>query len=121
MGFMGGIFKALGFESESKSKVSKKKKAKASFSLKNGKHNRVDQIDGVPVYYPENFEQTKDFVDFVKDGKAVIISRENLSKEEGERVLDFLNGFVYGVNAKFIDLNENKLFLILPEGMEVEE
>lgn len=121
MGFMGGIFKALGFESESKSKVSKKKKTKASFSLKNSKDNRVDQIDGVPVYYPENLEQVKDFVQFVKEGKAIIISKESISKEEGERTLDYLHGFVYGASGRFIVLEEEKLYLILPEGMEIEE
>ena len=121
MGFMGGIFKALGFESESKSKIQKKKKTKASFSLKKGRANRVDEIDGVPVYYPESFAQVKDFVDFVQEGKAVIISKENLSKEDGERVLNFLDGFVYGAKCRLINLAEENLLLILPEGMEVEE
>lgn len=121
MGFMGGIFKALGFESDGKTKQKKKTKTKASYSLKEGKRNRVDQIDGVPVYYPENFEQVKDFAGFVKEGKAIIISKESVSKEEGERILDFLKGFVYGANAKFIVLDEEKLYLILPEGMEIEE
>ena len=121
MGFMGGLFKALGFESESKAKSNKKNKTKASYSLKNNKHNRVEQIDGVPVYYPETCGQVKDFVDFVKEDKAIIISIENTSKEEGNRVLDYLDGFVYGTNARLIVLTEEKLYLILPEGMEVEE
>ena len=122
MGFMGGIFKALGFEAESKSKSSKNKQhTKATFSLKNTKLKRVDQIDGVPVYYPENLENTKDFLDFIKEGKAIIISKENMSKEEGTRMLNFIKGFVYGANGRLIELSEDKLFLILPEGMEVEE
>ena len=33
----------------------------------------------------------------------------------------FLEGFAFGVNARQIELNANKLYLILPEGMEVEE
>jgi len=121
MGFMGGIFKALGFESEGKAKVKKKKSTKASFSLKSGKVSRVDQIDGVPVYYPESLDNIKDFVSFVKEGKAVIISIESLSKEIGARVLDYLDGFVFGINGRKIVLSEDKLYLILPEGMEVEE
>ena len=121
MGFMGGIFKALGFESDTKTKTQKKKNGKASFSLKSTKKSRVNQIDGVPVYYPENINQIKDFIGFVKDGKAVIISCESLSKEENERVMDYMQGFVFGANAKFIDLSDEKLYLILPEGMEIEE
>lgn len=122
MGFMGGIFKVLGFESENKPKAVKKTKTKATYSLKKGKgKSRPDQIDGVSVYYPEKHEQCKEFVAFVKEGKAVIISTEYCSSEEGEKILEFLNGFVFGANAKFIILTENRLFLILPEGMEVEE
>ena len=121
MGFMGGIFKALGFESDGKNKSNKKKQTKASYSLKKSKDKRIEQIDGVSVYYPESLEQVKDFVNFVKEGKAVIISSEGFSKENGQRILDYLHGFVYGIYGKFIVLTEDKLFLILPEGMEVEE
>lgn len=121
MGFMGGLFKALGFESEGKTKTNKNKQTKASFSLKDKKGRRVDQIDGVPVYYPENLEQVKDFLSFVREGKAVIISKETVSKEEGQRLLDYIQGFVYGLNGRLIVLTEEKLYLILPEGMEVEE
>lgn len=120
MGFMGGIFKALGFEGEKKVKANKKQ-SKASFNFKKDKGSRVEQIDGVPVYYPENLIQLKDFVDFVKDNKAIIISKEVASKEDGEKILDYLKGFVYGANGRFIVLEEEKLYLILPEGMEVEE
>ena len=120
MGFMGGLFKALGFESEKKTK-SNKKQAKASYNFKKGDKNRIDQIDGVPVYYPENFGQLKDFVEFVKEGKAIIISKEATTKEDGQRILDFLQGYVDGAKGRLIVLEEEKLYLVLPEGMEIEE
>lgn len=120
MGFMGSVFKALGFESETKVKT-KKPKTKATYKLKETKTNRLEQIDGVPVYYPETFEQTREFVEFVKGRRAIIISTDACEKETGNRILDFLRGFCYGANAKFIVLSEEKLYLILPEGMEVEE
>ena len=121
MGFMGGVFKILGFESESKPKTSKKTKGvtKATYSLKKA-NSRPEQIDGISVYYPEKKEQCKEFVVFSKEGKAIIISTECCSTEDCNGVIDFLNGFVLGANARLITLNENKLFLILPEGMEVE-
>ena len=120
MGLMGGIFKALGFESENKTKKNKVK-TKATFSLKNKKSSRAEDIDGVPIYYPETFEQTKEFVNFVKSKKAIIISIESCEKEIGVRIIDFLKGFCYGANARFIVLNDDKLYLILPEGMEIGE
>ena len=120
MSFMGNVFKALGFESETKTKKVKPK-TKASYRLGDKKKNRVEDIDGVPVYYPESFEQVTDFVEFAKQNKAIIISTDTCENDIASRIVDFLKGFCFGTNAKLIPLNENKLFLILPEGMEIEE
>lgn len=120
MSFMGGLFKALGFESETKTKKSKPK-TKASYSLRSKKKDRMDDIDGVPVYYPESFEQITDFMEFVKQNKAIIISTDICENDVAYRIIDFLKGYCYGTNAKLIPLNDQKLYLILPEGMEIEE
>lgn len=121
MGFMNGMFKALGFESENKTKKVKNK-PKASYKLGGGKKSRrVEDIDGVPVYYPETFEQAREFVEFSKQNKAIIISIEASESDVALRITDYLRGFCYGADAKFIPLSDNKLYLILPEGMEVEE
>ena len=120
MGFMGNVFKVLGFEGDSKPKASKKVQTKATYRLKKA-NARPEQIDGISVYYPEKKEQIKDFVVFSKAGKPIIISIEYLPSEEGEGIVDFLKGFVLGSNARMITLAEKKMFLILPEGMEVEE
>ena len=121
MSFMGGIFKALGFESDNKSNKKVKNQTKASYKLKSNEQNRADDIDGVPVYYPESYEQAKEFVEIAKQKKAIIISTEYCSNEIAQRIIDFLKGFCFGANYKFILLNEDKLYLILPEGMEIEE
>ena len=71
MGFMGVIFRVLGFESESSSKR-RKRKTKASYKLKNDKNVRPNQIDGVPVYYPESLEQTKEFLDALEKLREIL-------------------------------------------------
>lgn len=122
MGFMGYIFKALGFESDEQKAKPKKTKAKASYKFKNGQSTgRVDHIDGIPVYYPVSFEQAKEYGQFLKDKKAVILSIESCDKTDGVRILDYFRGVVFGMNAKFIVLDEERLYLLLPEGLEVEE
>ena len=123
MGFMNYIFKVLGFESDdSSNKLKKKTKAKASYNFKNGKSlNRQEHIDGIPVYYPENFIASKDYASFLKNKKSFIISVQYCDKENAEKILDYFQGLAYGLNAKFIVLEEDKLYLILPEGMEIEE
>ena len=122
MSWMDYIFKALGFEAEEKKNKVVKKKTKASYKLKNGKaQDRVEQIDGIPVYYPENFVQAKEYSSFLKDKKAVIISTDLCDKDSHERILDFYNGVVSAIGAKLIVLDEGRLYLLLPEGCEVEE
>ena len=118
MGFWGGIFKALGFEGEKKSKT-KTVNPKATYNLNNQNSLRPDEIDGVSVYYPENIEQLKEFLNFIKNDKAIIISFEFCKKDEKD-VMSFLKGFSYGTDAKIVSLNEG-LFLVLPKGVEIEE
>ena len=117
MGFFGGIFKVLGFESEGGPKK-KKKKTKGTYKLKEG-NDKPNQIDGVPVYYPENFEQTKEFLLFIKQKKAIILSLTYIN--DLDTVEDYIDGFVAGSSSKKIALNDEELYLILPEGMEIEE
>ncbi|MBE6351048.1 MAG: cell division protein SepF [Clostridiales bacterium] len=121
MGFMGGFFRALGFEGEKKPKAEKKNKSQATYSLNNKGNKRVDQIDGVSVYYPEIYDHIFDFAGFVMEGKPIIISLEGCDKENSNRILDFLNGFIFASNARMINLDKETLYLILPEGMSIEE
>lgn len=121
MGFMGGLFRVLGFEGEKKPKAEKSKQSKATYTLKNTKNVRVDQIDGVSVYYPENISQAKEFLEFVKQKKAVIISLEACDRENADKVLAFIDGFVFALPNKKVVLEEDRLYLILPEGMDVEK
>ena len=120
MGFLGGIFRALGFESEKKIKA-KNDGTKASYKLKKEENNRVEEIDGISVYYPTNADQTKEFVSFVKQDKPVIISVEACERGNEKSILDFVKGFVFGAEAKLVCLKEEKLYLILPKGVDIEE
>lgn len=121
MGFWGGVFKALGFEGDKKAKV-KQTRAKATFNLNEERERRPDEIDGVPVYYPESSEQVKEFATFVKNGRTVIISLDYCSKEVSKEAFAFLRGFSHGADAKIVSLREDDgLYLILPKGVEIEE
>ena len=120
MGFMGGVFKVLGFEGDANSKK-KKNNSKASYKLKDDKNSRPNQIDGVPVYYPEKMEQTIEFLEFLRDGKTIIVSLSDCDEGDATRSYDYMSGFANGVKAKIIALNDKKLYLCLPEGMEIEK
>jgi FtsZ-interacting cell division protein YlmF len=124
MNIMGYVFKALGFESDEVRSKPKKvvKKTQASFKFKNGKMtNRAEHIDGIPVYYPESFGQAKEYAQFLRDKKAFIISVDSCSREDGVKICEYFQGVAFGIKAKMINLEEDRLYLLLPEGMEVEE
>lgn len=121
MGFIGKIFKAFGFEADEKSKP-EKNKTKASFKIKHGKvKSRAEEIDGVPVYYPETYLQVSDFADVLKKGNPCIISIEYCDKELSEKILTYFEGVCFVLNANRVEIESEKLFLYLPEGMEIEE
>ena len=79
--------------------------------------NLVDRIAFGYVRDFINFE----FMEFARQNKAIIISTDVCDSEVSNKIIDFIKGFCFGKNAKFIPLSDEKLYLILPEGMEVEE
>lgn len=120
MGFMGKIFRALGFESDEKNKP-EKNRTKASFKIKHGKiKSRAEEIDGVPVYYPESYLQVRDFAEILKKGNPCIISIEYCEKPLAERILTYFEGVCFALSATRHEIEEGKLYLYLPEGMEIE-
>lgn len=122
MGVMGKIFKALGFESEEKSKRTEKNKTKASFKIKHGKvKSRAEEIDGVPVYYPESYLQVRDFAEILKNGNPCIISVEYCERDLADRILTYFEGVCFALSASRHEIEEGKLYLYLPEDMEIEE
>lgn len=121
MGFWGGVFKALGFEGDKKVK-NKSTKPKATYNLNEEASMRPDEIDGVPVYYPENNDQLREFLVFIKKDKPLIISFDACKRDNAREGVTFLNGFCYGSEAKMVALRDDEgLYLVLPKGVEVEE
>ena len=60
-------------------------------------------------------------MEFLKGNRAIIISVAYCDGETAMRSYDYACGLTNGLNAKMIALEEKKLYLLLPEGMEVEE
>ena len=115
------LVSVLGFESDEKNKP-EKSRTKASFKIKHGKiKSRAEEIDGVPVYYPESYLQVRDFAEILKKGNPCIISIEYCEKPLAERILTYFEGVCFALSATRHEIEENKLYLYLPEGMEVEK
>lgn len=122
MGIFGGLFRALGFESEDEAKPvrkkSKKTETKASFNLKKDKIEKPDRIDGVKVIYVEGMFSAKKALDLYKAGEPVLVNVQEA--DERERILGYLEGFVTATGGKVETIEEKILVILLPEGVEIE-
>ncbi len=122
MGIFGGLFRALGFESEDEAKPvrkkSKKTETKASFNLKKDKIEKPDRIDGVKVIYVEGMFSAKKALDLYKAGEPVLVNVQEA--DERDRILGYLEGFVTATGGKVETIEEKILVILLPEGVEIE-
>lgn len=122
MSIFGGIFRALGFESEGQSVAPVKKKVKnqtkASFNLKKDRLERPDKIDGLRVIYIEGIDSCRRALTIFKAGEPVIINLD--SAEDKMRALGFFEGYIENSTGKLAAIEENRIYVLLPEGVEIE-
>lgn len=122
MSFFGGIFKALGFESEEtevkpKKKV-KKVEQKAAFNLKKDKIERPDRIDGIKVVYVECMADCEKAIKIFKTDEPVLVNFDYA--EDKSRALGYIEGAMSMLSGSMATIEENKLNILLPEGVEIE-
>lgn len=125
MGIFGKLFEVLGFESAEKKvsrKSKKQQKVKASYNFKKKqKVEKIDNIDGIRVIYPEIFDDAKQYRDLVKQDQPFIISIEYSQKEELDKILSYFCGAIEMMGGELKLLEKDKYYVVLPEGMEIEE
>ena len=122
MSFFGGVFRALGFESEEtevkpKKKV-KKVEQKASFNLKKDKIERPDKIDGIKVVYIECMADCEKAIKIFKSDEPVLVNFDYA--DDKSRALGFIEGAMSTLSGSMTSIEENKLYILLPEGVEIE-
>ena len=125
MAIMGKILEFLGFEGNSKKekvKPRKKEKVKATYNFKKKqKVEKIDNIDGVRVVYPEIMDDCKKYIDDVRKKEPLIVSIEYCQKEEIAKVIAYATALIEAYNGKFVELEVNRYYILLPEDMEIEE
>lgn len=119
MKIMNYIYKFFGFEGDDVKVVTKKKTTqKASYNLK-VTQKLPDEIDGIKVFYPENFEDCKDKIELLKKDVPFFIDFRACGVADKNKTLDYYSGVidVLGASQELVDKN---LYLFLPKNMEVE-
>ncbi len=119
MKIMNYIYRFFGFEGDDVKVVTKKKTTqKASYNLK-VTQKLPDEIDGIKVFYPENFEECKDKIDLLKKDVPFFIDFRACPTADRNKTLDYYSGVidVLGASQELVDKN---LYLFLPKNMEIE-
>lgn len=126
MGLFGKLFQMIGFESSSdQTKTQRKKEAavstKASYKLnKREVVEKIDNIDGIKVYYPESFEDAKKFYAIFKNGEPIILNFDYTDENDTEKIKAYFLGVCDATNVQFVDISGEKMYILLPEGVEIE-
>ena len=72
----------------------------------------------VVVVKPEQYSDLSDVADHIIERRIVILNLEKTSKENAQRLLDFLNGAVYALDGK-IKKTAAASYLIVPNGVGI--
>lgn len=70
------------------------------------------------ISQPTTFEQSDEICSFLKEKKSVIVNLEYVNKDVARRIVDFISGGVYALDAH-IQKVSNSIFLIAPINYEI--
>ena len=93
---------------------------KKSFIKKNNKVVAMPQNQSIRmvISQPTSFEQSEEICGFLKEKKSVIVNLEYVNKDVARRIVDFISGGVYALDAH-IQKVSNSIFLIAPINYEI--
>ena len=93
---------------------------KKSFIKKNSKVVAMPQSQSIRmvISQPTSFEQSEKMCDLLRERKSIIINLEYVNKDVARRIVDFISGGVYALDAH-IQKVSNSIFLIAPMNYEI--
>ncbi len=96
---------------------------KKGFMRRNNSNNKVvslpqTQSIRMVISQPTSFEQSEEICGFLKEKKSVIVNLEYVNKDVARRIVDFISGGVYALDAH-IQKVSNSIFLIAPINYEI--
>lgn len=93
---------------------------KKNFIRRNSKVVSMPQAQSIRmvISQPTSFEQSEEICGFLKEKKSVIVNLEYVNKDVARRIVDFISGGVYALDAH-IQKVSNSIFLIAPINYEI--
>ena len=91
---------------------------KKGFMKKSKVSTMPQQSVRMVISQPTTFEQSEEICGFLKERKSVIVNLEYVNKDVARRIVDFISGGVYCLDAH-IQKVSNSIFLIAPMNYEI--
>ena len=91
---------------------------KKGFMKRNKVVSMPQQSIKMVISQPTSFEQSEEICGFLKEKKSVIVNLEYVNKDVARRIVDFISGGVYCLDAH-IQKVSNSIFLIAPMNYEI--
>lgn len=77
-------------------------------------------VSTLNILYPESFEEARTVCNNIRENIAVIVNLENMKKDLGQRIVDFISGAVYALDGSITKIS-NGIFVVAPTSFSVEE
>ena len=91
---------------------------KRSFMKRNKVVAMPQQSIKMVISQPTSFEQSEEICGFLKEKKSVIVNLEYVNKDVARRIVDFISGGVYSLDAHIQKIS-NSIFLVAPTNYEI--
>ncbi|MCO7174628.1 cell division protein SepF [Sporolactobacillus kofuensis] len=78
----------------------------------------IHQQNKMVLVEPKRFEEVEEIVGYLKNKQTIICSLQGTSKEQGQRILDFIGGTAFALNAQIRKIGKNT-FLFAPEQVDI--
>lgn len=78
----------------------------------------INNSTNIIIYEPKSHEDIQKIIDNLRKGQSAHINLAGISKNDCNRILDFLSGAIYGLNGSIYRISTDQ-FLISPEGSKI--
>lgn len=111
------------FENEQETVKNKNKEQEGKYQQNKPLKTKVNlssagRKEQVILTEPLVFADSKDIIDNLKANKVVILNLTKLDLQTSDRLLDFISGGIYAIDAK-LKIIGDEIYLCVPNGIEV--
>lgn len=114
------VLNSKGYNTDYEEEDEEETEGKRFFGSRRGKLVNMPQTQQIKmvISQPTTFEQSEEICQYLKERKSCIVNLEYVNKDVARRIVDFISGGVYALDAH-IQKVSNSIFLIAPTNYDI--